>query len=117
MPAFGTSHIPPAKTSETIELIQDIIIPELNFTENVELADVCSFLETKTADLDPKEKGIKFKMSPEIQDLIRRGRDYTINAKFRNAHVVTILNTLCYIRSLDYSVEDDTVTFKLKRSN
>jgi hypothetical protein len=110
--AFATSpDVLEADTTKAIELIYRTSFPEQHFN-NVELSDLCAYLTDLTKRQDPENRGIKFILNKELQKEKSQEASHTLT--FNTTNLLYSLNKICYVLSLSYSIEGDTVTFRKK---
>lgn len=102
--------MPEPETSRTIAFLEKTTLREQTFTE-VQLSDACDYLDQLTKDYDPAKQGLKFRLNPELQKEIKKKPKLV---SFTGTNLLNIVNRLCFLYSLSYSIENDTITFKKK---
>lgn len=89
-------------------MLEETVLPEQTFTD-VSLPNICEYLERLTKIYDPNKRGLKFRLNRELQQELKK---HPKLVSFKGTNLMNIVNRLCWLHSLSYSVEDDTITFK-----
>jgi hypothetical protein len=107
---LAESPMPLPETSRTIDFLEDTVLREFTFTE-VDLFDICPGLEAITKLNDPSKKGLKFRMALDLQKELKKKPKLV---SFKGINLMNMVNRLCLLYSITYSIENDTITFKRK---